>query len=232
MADSLARIVKFDELAASVPARVGVAVARPAEVYSLGEWSSGVAWSTIKVPLAVAALRSDPALKNLVIKAITNSDNAAAEQLWAGLGEPVQAARRVRAIIAESGDGATVVESQRVRPGFTAFGQTQWPLDRQARFAAQLPALPRAAVVIDLMRRLTAKQCWGLAATGIPTKGGWGPGSTARNYLVRQFGLVASESGDVGVAVAAEARTFKSGIDVLNRLTDWLVDNLPELSEQ
>lgn len=224
--------MNFDELAASVPARVGVAVAAPCEVYALGEWTSGVAWSTIKVPLAIAALRSDPALRNLAVKAITESDNAAAERLWAELGEPVQAARRVQAVIEESGDSATVVESQRVRPGFTAFGQTQWSLDRQARFAAQLPGVSGAAVVIDLMRRIAAKQCWGLAARGIPAKGGWGPGSSARRYLVRQFGLLPTQSGGVGIALAAEARSFKAGVDVVNRLSDWLIDNLPELVRQ
>jgi hypothetical protein len=36
----------------------------------------------------------------------------------------------------------------------------------------------------------------------------------------------------VGVALAAEARNFKTGVEVINRLTDWLVANLPELSEQ
>ncbi|OBF88050.1 hypothetical protein A5791_18760 [Mycobacterium sp. 852002-51163_SCH5372311] len=220
-------------MAADFPARVGIAVARAAEIYSLGQWSTGVAWSTIKVPLAIAALRNDRwGANDLVVRAITKSDNGAAEKLWAGLGEPAQAARRVQAIIEESLDAATVVESQRVRPGFTAFGQTQWPLDQQARFALQLPGIAEADTVIELLCRLTAKQCWGLAARGIPAKGGWGPGSTARTYLVRQFGLAATESGNVGVALAVEARTFKAGIDVINQLTDWLVDNLPELSEQ
>jgi hypothetical protein len=240
MADSPAGIVtylalkvSFEELAAGVPARVGIAIAQATEVYSLGRWSSGVAWSTIKVPLAIAALRSDsPRVNESVVKAITKSDNAASEKLWAALGEPAQAARRVRTIIEESGDTATLVESRRVRAGFTAFGQTHWPLDRQARFAEQLPGIRGAAPVIDLMRHLTAEQCWGLAARDIPAKGGWGPGSTARNYLVRQFGLIATESGNVGVALAAEARSFKTGVDVLNQLTDWLVDNLPVLSEQ
>jgi hypothetical protein len=239
VADSPARIVthalaaSFEKHSAGLPATVGIAVARTTEVYSLGPWSTGVAWSTIKAPLAIAALRNDrPGVKDLVVKAITKSDNAAAERLWRELGEPVQAARRVRAIIEESGDSATTVESRRVRPGFTAFGQTQWPLDRQAGFAACLPGIPEADTVIELMRYLTAKQRWGLAARGIAAKGGWGPGSMARSYLVRQFGLIETESGCVGVALAAEARTFKTGVDVLNQLTDWLVDNLPELSEQ
>ncbi len=75
----------FEELAATVPATTGIAIARPGitEVHSLGRWSGGVAWSTIKVPLAIAALRNDRArAHDLVVKAITESDNHASEQLW------------------------------------------------------------------------------------------------------------------------------------------------------
>jgi hypothetical protein len=224
----------FEELASTVPAIIGIATARPgdAEVYSLGRWSSGVAWSTIKVPLAIAALHRDPArTQDLVVKAITESDNHASEQLWSQLGEPADAARQVQDVVEECGDTATVVESQRIRPGFTAFGQTQWPLDRQARFAAQLPGIAGAATVIDLMRRLTGGQRWGLAAQGVAAKGGWGPG-VRDDYLVRQFGVVPTESGHLGVALAAEARAFEAGVEVLNTMTDWLVGHLPALTQQ
>src|ERR1700758_1550733 len=148
----LALEASFEQLAATVPANVGISIARPDRTYSLGQWSSGVAWSTIKVPLAIAALRSDAArAHDLVVKAITESDNEASERLWSQLGEPGAAARQVQAIITESGDTTTVVEPRRLRRGFTAFGQTQWSLDRQARFAAQLPLIPDAPAVIDLM---------------------------------------------------------------------------------
>ncbi|OBI07949.1 hypothetical protein A5714_21770, partial [Mycobacterium sp. E2462] len=173
----LALEASFEQLSATVPADVGIAVARPDRTYSLGRWWSGVAWSTIKVPLAIAALRSDwLRAKDLAVKAITESDNQASEQLWAQLGGPADAARRVQGVIAEGGDTATVVESRRLRRGFTAFGQTQWTLQRQARFAAELPSIPDAADVVDLMQRLSAGQRWGLAAKGYAAKGGWGPG--------------------------------------------------------
>ncbi len=224
----------FEELAATVPATTGIAIARPGitEVYSLGRWSGGVAWSTIKVPLAIAALRNDRArAHDLVVKAITESDNHASEQLWSQLGGPADAARLVQAVVTECGDTATVVESRRLRPGYTAFGQTQWPLDRQARFAARLPSIGDAATVIELMARLTSGQRWGLTAKGVAAKGGWGPGVSG-DYLTRQFGIVPTESGHVGVALAAEARTFEAGIDVLNAMTDWLFGNLAALTQQ
>ena len=222
----------FEQLCAAVPADVGIAIARPDRTYSLGRWWSGVAWSTIKVPLAIAALRSDwLRAKDLAVKAITESDNHASEQLWSGLGDPMDAARRVQGVIAEGGDTATVVESRRLRRGYTAFGQTEWTLQRQARFAAELPEVPDSADVIDLMRRISAGQRWGLAAKGLAAKGGWGPG-THGEYLVRQFGIVPTPSGQWGVALAAEVHdgVFETGVDVLNALAEWLLSRLPVLA--
>ncbi len=221
----------FEQVAAEVPAELGVAIAHPGRTLSLGRWSAGVAWSTIKVPLAIAALRKDPfSAYDLVVKAITESDNPAAEQLWSRLGEPADAARQVRAVICAAGDTATVVESRRLRHGYTAFGQTRWPLVRQARFAARLPHLGEAAPVIDLMRRLAAHQRWGLAAKGFAAKGGWGPSAGEDGYLVRQFGIVPTATWPVGVALAAEAHDFDAAVSALDTMTDWLVGRLPALT--
>ena len=226
----LALEASFNQLSASAPAEVGIAIARPDRTYSLGRWSSGVAWSTVKVPLAIAALRTDwLRARDLVVKAITESDNRASEQLWSGLGDPTDAARQVQGIVAEGGDTATVVESRRLRRGFTAFGQTQWTLQHQARFAAGLSFIPGAADVIDLMGNLTAGQQWGLAAKGFAAKGGWGPGVDG-GYLVRQFGIIPTQSGQWGVALAAEAQVFETGVEVVNTLADWLVSRLPGLA--
>jgi hypothetical protein len=227
----------FDRLAAKVTAQsatVGIAIAAPgrSEVYSLGPWSAGVAWSTIKVPLAVAALRADCRnAEPLVVKAITESDNPASEALWSQLAEPADAARLVQAVLEAAGDSVTVVESRRLRAGFTAFGQTQWSLEGQARFAANLGAVPEARMVVDLMRNLVAGQRWGLAAKGFAAKGGWGPGSHS-DYLVRQFGIVPVAAGHLGVALAVEAHTFEDGVHVIDQLVEWLFSELPELAQQ
>ncbi|WP_343599111.1 hypothetical protein [Mycobacterium sp.] len=209
---------------------MAIAPAGSAAVSSFGSWSSGVAWSTIKVPLAIAALRADRSrARDLVVRAITRSDNAAAELLWSQLGLPAQAAQHVQAVLHEGGAMATQVESRRLRTGFTAFGQTRWSIVEQARFAAHLPCLPGADTVIDLMDDLADEQRWGLAACGAPAKGGWGPGEVAGHYLVRQFGLMPARFGGVGVALAAEADdgTFASGVAALNRMAHWLADQLP-----
>jgi hypothetical protein len=128
-------------------------------------------------------------------------------------------------VIRAAGDAATVVESRRLRQDYTPFGQTRWALIDQARFAAGLLQVADAAPVVDLMGGLTTDHRWGLAAKGFAAKGGWGPG-LGDDYLVRQFGIVPTASGTVGVALAAEIRDgeYEAGVEVVNRLADWVVD--------
>lgn len=74
---------------------------------------NGPAWSTSKVPLAMAARRKYPR-------------------------GPLTAARVIR----DGGDRTTTVPSVRKRRGFTIFGQTAWAPASQVRFVASL-RLPR-----------------------------------------------------------------------------------------
>jgi len=211
----------FDELSQTLPGKVGVAIASAgAEMISLGEWSDGVAWSTIKVPLAVAASRAGVAHSDQLVAAITRSDNAAAEELWSQLGDP--AAQLVQSVLREAGDRASMVESRRLRAEYTPFGQTRWSLTDQARFATGLARVSGASRIIDLMGALGVDHQWGFAAKGFAAKGGWGPGLNDE-YLVRQFAIV---SGTVGVAVAAEVGDggYEAGVDAINSLADWVVD--------
>jgi Beta-lactamase enzyme family len=210
----------FHALSNDLAATVGVAIASVTGApISLGTWSTGVAWSTIKVPLAVAALRADAARPDQLEAVITRSDNAAAEELWSQLGDG--AAQLVQSVLREAGDTASVVESRRVRAEYTPFGQTRWSLADQARFAAGLSQVPGSSRVIDLMETLTVDHRWGLAAKGVAAKGGWGPGPSG-GYLVRQFAIV---SGTVGVALAADVGDggYEAGVQVVNSLADWVV---------
>jgi len=209
-----------------LPATVGVAIASAGgNAESFGAWASGVAWSTVKVPLAVAALRAG--VEGPVAEAITHSDNAAAEELWSRLGG--DAAQQVQAVIREAGDSVTVVESSRLRAVYTPFGQTRWALADQARFAAGLAQVVDATPVVELMRKLCVEHSWGLAAKGYAAKGGWGPGLTGE-YLVRQFAIVPHKSGTVGVALAAETRSggYEAGVEVVDALADWVVSRLAQ----
>ncbi len=198
---------------------------------TLGGWSSGVAWSTMKVPVAIAAVRADgarpaAATSALLRRAITASDNAAAEALWARLGSGTKAAAATSAVLRDGGDQATVVPAARTRPGFTAFGQSVWSLSQQARFAAALPCVKGGAPVLSLMGQVTSSQRWGLGTLGSSArfKGGWGPG-TSGGYLVRQFGVITlPRGGQLAVALANEPAdgSFATGTANLTALTRWL----------
>jgi hypothetical protein len=226
----------FARLQTTLHAKVGLAVRAVGDAQPdptvLGDWQTGPAWSTIKVPLVIAAVRREdsPDISNAMTKAITESDNAAADLIWDGLGDPTGAASAVQDVLRQSGD-PTVVQSQKVRPEFTAAGQTIWPLVDQARFMAVALCDPQNAQVFDLMGRIEDDQRWGLGViTGAKFKGGWGP-SPEGKYLVRQMGVVPTPGGLAVVTVAAEpdSGSFADGIRVLSTVAEWLGGRLAEL---
>jgi hypothetical protein len=222
-----------------LPGTAGVSVApigRSGWV-TIGSWRSGVAWSTSKVPLSAAALRRSPSssTKSLVKRAITVSDNAAAEALWERLGTPTTAAKRVQAVIRDSGDQHTVMQSRVVRPGFTAFGQTHWTSTNQARFAAGFACRSEARPVLKLMGQITTSQRWGLGHVKgaqfkrTQFKGGWGP--IGSGYLVRQLGVVTLSDGRMyGVSIGVWSPDgFTRGTQDLTRVATWLQSHLAQL---
>lgn len=217
------------------PGEVGLAIGpvggtEPAQVF--GDLTTEVAWSTIKAPLALAAQRAEPeTAATVIVPAIVNSDNAAAEKLWGMLGAPTEAAAAVQEILAEAGDTTTQVQSQRVRSGFTAFGQTEWSLSLQNRFAAQLPCLPGSESVMELMGQVSSTQQWGAQMIdGSAVKGGWGPG-VENGYLVRQLAVVPGGGGQIAVTMAtvSDAGTFEGGTAILDSVGRWVSKNLNQL---
>ena len=219
----------LNAVVSGVPGPAGLAVAPVGgaeQVVAAGSWQSGVAWSTIKIPLAVAVARSDPQALEMSTSAVTVSDNQAAESLWATLGGGDEAASAVEAVLAEGGDTVSDVPSVHTRAGYSVFGQTRWSLVDQARFMSSMPCLDGAGRVVDLMGQITPGQQWGLGRIpGARFKGGWGPGETG-GYLVRQFGLVPGGGGDVAVALAVEAPTFEAGTTALTSMADELAQGL------
>ncbi len=228
----------FAQLQSGIDATIGLAIA-PAgastSVVTLGQWTVGPAWSTIKVPLVIAALRkyNPPQVTEAMRAAITHSDNAAAESIWEGLGEPVIAAHTVEQVLIEAGD-PTTVEARKIRPQFTAFGQTRWSLKDQIRFAAFAACDDRDVPVRALMGQIEQDQRWGLGV--IPNaqfKGGWGP-AEAGNYLVRQFGFVTNPSSGgrvsvVAVAVQPASGSFADGTAEMTKIGRWLNDHIAML---
>lgn len=195
VADTLQAVV--DSAVATYGGVAGLAVSDGTEAVVAGDDTAYPAWSTIKVPLAIAALRQDPALADQAAAAITYSDNAAAEALWEAL-----PAGAVDEVLREGG-APIAVNTVQLRPEFSVFGQTAWSPSGQATFAANLPCVPGSAAVLELMGQIDPGQSYGLGVLpGARFKGGWGPDTTGA-YQVRQFGRVAGPRGDVALALTA-----------------------------
>jgi hypothetical protein len=227
--------VDFAELQTKLHAVVGVALSAVGSAQApilLGDWRSGPAWSTIKVPLIIAALRAEnpPKVTDTMTAAITESDNAAAESIWASLGDPVTAASKVEAVLRQTGD-QTTVQSQKVRLEFSAFGQTVWSLTNQARFTSVAVCDSANAPIFALMAQVDTDQRWGIGTvSGAEFKGGWGPSPTG-SYLVRQIGVLAAPTGRIAVALAAQPDSgkFDDGTAALSEMATWLTAHLGEL---
>lgn len=230
-------MASFAELQSRLHATAGVAIRAVSRETSdsvmLGEWISGPAWSTIKVPLAIAGLRqqnSDQITREMTA-AITQSDNAAAESIWAGLGEPATAGAEVEAVLRSAGD-PTIVQTRKVRPEYSAFGQTEWSLANQVQFLASAACDSSDQPVLELMGQVEDSQKWGLGAIpGSRIKGGWGPSPEGR-YLVRQIAVVPTPRGSTVVAMAVEpdSGAYTDGVADLTELAGWLrshIDALP-----
>jgi Beta-lactamase enzyme family len=107
-----------------------------------------------------------PQVTDLMRAVITESDNAAAESLWAQLGDPIAAAKRVQQILRETGD-PTIVESRKLRPEFTAFGQTIWSLVNQIRFTASAFCNSADEPIFNLMGRSSRTRAGGSPASRV-----------------------------------------------------------------
>lgn len=231
---SAADRVSFARLAARLPGAEGAAVSsagigRP--VSSVGSLRTGVAWSTAKVPVAMATLTSEVGSRADRVAAITASDNAAAERLWASLGGGASAAQAATRQLRAAGDRRTEIQAQKLRVGYTAFGQTAWRLSDQARFVAGMSCTRAGRQVLSLMGDVAPGQRWGLGSTGqaAQLKGGWGPGispGTADGWLDRQMGVLRIDGKAIAVAIATTASDHGTGTQNLTRLANWVTTHI------
>lgn len=225
----------FDELAGSIAGEVGMAVSgvglgQPVE--QLGTISDGVAWSTSKVPVAMAAIAAGVANDGDLNAAITASDNAAATSLWNALGGGARAAAAADEQLRAAGDTSTSIQPETLRSGFTPFGQTDWPLAAQTRFTAGMACAAPGQQVLGLMGETISAQRWGLGSTAAPAqlKGGWGPGSAPGadgGYFDRQMGVVTIDGTPLAAAIAVRPSdgSHESGTAALTQLAGWLVEH-------
>jgi hypothetical protein len=230
----------FDELESSLPGQVGIAIGPPGSgpSTSAGSLTTGSAWSTSKVPVALRVLQQSGGPNGLsteqadeIRRALTLSDNEAALSLFADLetsyGGAAGAAAAVDEVLAEAGDSTTHVSSVG-RDGFTPFGQTEWSLELQELFMSRLAAgcIGSAAssnYVLNLMGEVSS-DTWGLGSSGVPArwKGGWGPGTDGR-YLVRQMGVLEVEGDEAVVTIAAlpDDGSFETGQTMATTVAQW-----------
>jgi hypothetical protein len=181
----------------------------------------------------MAAIAAGTATRGALTRAITASDNAAAETLWQGLGGGEQAAAAATEQVRAAGDGTTEIQSQALRSGFTAFGQTVWTLGDQVTFTAGLPCSSEGRKVLGLMGRTIAAQRWGLGSTSwsASIKGGWGPGSEpgeAGGYIDRQMGILTSGGRQLAVTIMTRPAggTHEAGTANLTRIARWVVQHV------
>lgn len=216
-------------------------------VLSAGDLTSGSAWSTIKVPIALRVLQDAGGPSGLsssqadeIRAALTLSDNDAAAALFASLerahGGVDGAAEAVDAILRQGGDSTTRVSTQG-RNGFSPYGQTEWSLALQQQFMSRLAegciGMPASRnYVLDLMGEVTSDG-WGLGSAGLPArwKGGWGPGVDGR-YLVRQMGIlnVGDREAAVTLATIPANGDFETAQVMATALARWLARRAPHFA--
>lgn len=245
--ESSADSSSFEELAASLGGQVGATIGPPGSgsVLSLGNLSSGSAWSTSKVPISLRVLEDasgpaglSPIQAEEMSRAITLSDNEAAASLFADLesshGGIEGASAAVGEILREAGDSTTQISTQG-RSGFSSYGQTEWSLANQHLFMSKLAGRcigsPESDdYVLGLMGEVSSDP-WGLGSAGLPAlwKGGWGPGLDGA-YLVRQMGvlLVGDRGAVVTLAAIPSDGQFATGQSMATAIAQWLAKRASE----
>ncbi|WP_306507897.1 S-adenosylmethionine synthetase [Corynebacterium sp.] len=181
------------EVESEYDVRAGVAIADDKDVTQEGLTGEEPTWSTVKVPIAIAALRAG-ASTDLVDLAIKQSDNDAAWALWSQVAwTEGNAAEAVEALVEDYGSHAHFEET---------FGYSTWLLADQAVFGSHLPCIPEAEYVYDAMDDIVQWQHNGLdALPNTRAKGGWGLSELDNGYTHRQFGVRNTEDGAVGLAI-------------------------------
>lgn len=184
-----------DKTARKYHAKVGVAISAGDDTIAVGDKGKGPVWSTIKVPIAIAALK-DGADKSLVDLAIKESDNDAAYSLWSQVQwHEGSADKAVEELLEDYGSHADIHN--------TAFGYSTWSLKDQAVFGAELPCIEEADYVHKVLNDIVSWQKIGLSKEErTRAKSGWGLDEDENEYTYRQFGVHEVTGKRVGVALS------------------------------
>lgn len=245
--DAVGGDTSVNAMLARLPGVSGLVVGAPGSAgpdLSGGAFSTGDAWSTIKVPIAERVLadvggpdRLNPTQADEIHRAITLSDNDAAAELFADLerwhGGLNGASEAVGEMLRQAGDTETVISTEG-RDGFSTYGQTDWSLAGQFRYMAALAGgcisdQAGRDYLLGQMAEVGGSDTFGFGAAGFPAewKGGWGPGADGK-YLVRQMGVMDVNGKQVVIAMAAipDDGAFESGQAMLGHIARWVAAHL------
>lgn len=173
---------------------------------SVGKVDQDTAWSTIKVPIAIAAMTTGSPDPDDVEQAISVSDNDATMHLWSLLGEGTGAADTVQKVISRLGDSRTVVLPDDDAGPDQPFGMTRWRATDQLRFTEGLACATDAASVRvrGHMARIDPSEQFGLAGIHPSmVKGGWGIEDDG-DYTIRQMAVLPHGGGYSAVVFIAQ----------------------------
>lgn len=245
--ESAADSSSFERLAGELGGQVGATIGPPGSgsMLSVGNLTTGSAWSTSKVPISLRVLQDaggpaglSSAQAEEMRRAITLSDNEAAAALFGSLesshGGIEGAAAAVGEVLREAGDSTTQISTQG-RGEFSSYGQTEWSLANQHLFMSELAGRcigsPESdEYVLGLMGEVSS-DTWGLGSTGLPAlwKGGWGPGIDGA-YLVRQMGVlfVGDRGAVVTLAAIPSDGQFATGESMATAIAQWLAKRVSE----
>ncbi|HFG8773211.1 S-adenosylmethionine synthetase [Corynebacterium striatum] len=226
--DSLRLAGELDRVIRRVEKRYGVeaGVAIDAQSGSVQRGLKGEepTWSTIKVPIAIAAAEVG-ADEQMIDLAIEQSDNDAAYALWTQVQWETGDANGAVSDLLDEYDAPAKVED--------SFGYSTWTLKNQAAFGASLPCVAHARHVNDAMDNLIVYHDNGLSALpDTRAKGGWGLSEIDGMYTHRQFGVRSTKGAEpqsVGLAieVVMPGDDFSNAESALNALAKG-VDKLVE----
>lgn len=206
---------------------VGVAivpVGKSEPVITAGDQTPMVAWSTIKVPLAVASERAGGQSAPQT-RAIVESGQPAAESLWASIGSDTDAAAAVTAMVGSSrrhhhhgAECTTARWIHHLRPDDVA-------RPRRPRLPPTFPhgRYRACARAHGAGRRQSTVGVEAMAApSSTAVKGGWGPGPFS-GEVVRQIGLVTHSDGTMtAIAMATQGASLDSGVAAINAVAQQL----------
>jgi len=221
----------IDALETKYQASIGVTISpvftppnMPVSAWHGGTLTSGYAWSTIDLPVALAVAndpKQPPDLTYFLQQAFNESSPAGDQALWQWLGDDQTAADMTTAVLRAGADQNTVIPVG--APGtYAAFSQTLWALDDQATWLGATYCSYESWLVMSYLSTPPANQRFGLARiANAMTKTGWGTQPNGA-LSVRQAGLLPLANGGmlaVSVAVVPADKSLETATSVLNDLS-------------